>query len=99
MEKPKANAQNYGKALDKNTTTLLVILFICEQEWKVYICILKMLHLRAIGLRMIGRNEAILIVFVVSRISYEGWYFFFPFTLGFTQTKDVYSLLFSAPDY
>lgn len=38
MEKPKANAQNYGKALDKNTTTLLVILFICEQEWKVYIC-------------------------------------------------------------
>lgn len=30
MEKPKANAQNYGKALDKNTTTLLVILFICE---------------------------------------------------------------------
>lgn len=68
-------------------------------KWKLYICILKMLHLRGIALRMIGRNEAILIVFIVSRISYEGWYFFFPFTLGCIQTKNVYSLLFSAPDY
>ena len=46
-----------------------------------------MLHLRAIGLRMIGRNEAILIVFVVSRISYEGWYFFFSFYTWFHPDK------------
>ena len=45
-------------------------------KWKLYICILNMTHLRAIALRMIGRNEAILIVFIVSRISNEGWYFF-----------------------
>ena len=56
-------------------------------KWKLYICILKMLHLRGIALRMIGRNEAILIVFIVSRISYEGWYFFFLLHLVASRQK------------
>lgn len=30
MEKPKANAQNYGKALDKKAATPLAVPFTCE---------------------------------------------------------------------
>lgn len=68
-------------------------------KWKLYICILKMSHLRAIALRMIGRNEAILIVFIVSRIYYEGWYFFFLLHLVASRQKMFTHCLFSAPDY